>query len=198
MLKISEELEQMSASGDFGVALDGVHERVAALEIERDALKADLEAAHKRIEAERAGCESVLAVLEAARKQDPAVLIEGKKIFWNPEFNGVHGGGFYASPVPAQQPAEVAPEYPMQPMFIDKGLPRFEKNPIVDWISDKIGLNEISIWWRVNNVDQKYIEQFYQLIGYSIRGYEELSAVSDENFERASNLASKLTGDQNQ
>lgn len=43
MLKLSEELEEMSASGDFGVALDGVHERVAALEIERDALKAELD-----------------------------------------------------------------------------------------------------------------------------------------------------------
>lgn len=43
MLKLSKELEQMSASGDFGEALDGLHERVAALEIERDALKAEVE-----------------------------------------------------------------------------------------------------------------------------------------------------------
>lgn len=28
MLKLSEELEEMSASGDFGVALDGVHESI--------------------------------------------------------------------------------------------------------------------------------------------------------------------------
>jgi hypothetical protein len=51
------------------------------------------------------------AELEAARKQEPAVLIEGKKIFWNPEYKGVHDGGFYASPVPAQQP-EISGDIP--------------------------------------------------------------------------------------
>lgn len=102
MLKISEELEQMSASGDFGVALDGVHERVAALEIERDALKAELKAAESRLHEVAVGCANAEFELEAAQKQEPAVLIEGKKIFWNPEYKGVHEGGFYASPVPAQ------------------------------------------------------------------------------------------------
>lgn len=85
------------------------------------------------------------------------------------------------------------------PLPVIKKILDVFKNKKTNWqISDKIGLNEISVWWQVNNVDKKYIEQFYQLIGYSIRGYEELDAVSDENFERASEIASKLTGEQNQ
>lgn len=70
--------EEINAQRDINEKLTN---EVMALESERDALKAEL---------------------EAARKQEPAVLIEGKKIFWNPEYKGVHEGGFYASPVPAQ------------------------------------------------------------------------------------------------
>lgn len=90
MLKISEELEQMSASGDFGVALDGLHERVAALEIELDDLRTELDAALRQwneivlasgskthggaighVAAMRAELGSLRAELEAARKQEP-------------------------------------------------------------------------------------------------------------------------------
>ena len=98
----------------------------------------------------------------------------------------------YASPVPAQQPEAVKHEYPMQPIFLDNGLPRFEKNPIIDWLCEKYGLNEIGIWWQVNNIERKYIEQLYQLIGYSIRGYDELSQVSDASFDRANSMAEQL------
>lgn len=57
----------------------------------------------EELESLRAENKALKAKIEAARKQEPAVLIEGKKIFWNPEYKGVHEGGFYASPVPAQQ-----------------------------------------------------------------------------------------------
>lgn len=100
-------------------------EIIKELRAERDALKAELEKACRALESAgftlKEGAQewkpplgpsvspllneidSLRAELEAARKQEPAVLIEGKKIFWNPEYKGVHEGGFYASPVPAQK-----------------------------------------------------------------------------------------------
>lgn len=82
-------------------------EIIKELRAERDALKAEIEAAKEnhRLHSARLISEKIVVSeqLGAARKQEPAVLIEGKKIFWNPEHKGVHEGGFYASPVPAQQ-----------------------------------------------------------------------------------------------
>lgn len=145
------------------------------------------------------------AELEAARKQEPAIyrlryteatsgwVDVTKDVYDRHKDNQNYDAKvFYASPVPAQQSAEVNQEYPMQPMFLDKGLPRFEKNPIIDRLCEKHGLNEIGIWWQVNNIERKYIEQLYQLIGYSIRGYDELSEVSDASFERANAMAEQL------
>lgn len=87
-------------------------------------------------------------------------------------------------------------EYPMQPIYLDKDQrPRFEKNPIVDMLCEKHGLNDIAVWWVKNDVEQKYIEQFYQLIGYSVGGYGTLSQVSDESYYRATD---KLEGCKNE
>ena len=79
------------------------------------------------------------------------------------EYPGYEVRAVYASPVPAQQLEAVKHEYPMQPIFLDNGLPRFEKNPIIDWLCEKYGLNEIGIWWQVNNIERKYIEQLHRL-----------------------------------
>lgn len=149
--------------------------------------------------------DALKAELEAARKQEPAIyrlryteatsgwVDVTKDVYDRHKDNQNYDAKvFYASPVPAQQSAEVNQEYPMQPMFLDKGLPRFEKNPIIDRLCEKHGLNEIGIWWQVNNIERKYIEQLYQLIGYSIRGYDELSEVSDASFERANAMAEQL------
>ena len=84
-------------------------------------------------------------------------------------------------------------EYPMQPIYLDKDQrPRFEKNPIVDMLCEKHGLNDIAWWWFENNVEQRYIEQFYQLIGYSVSGYGTLSQVSDESYYRATEVAADI------
>jgi len=89
-------------------------------------------------------------------------------------------------PMPAQQYSE----YPMQPI-IDG---RFEANPIVDMLVDKVGLNEISVWWQTNEIPIKYTEQLAQLIGYSIGGYSELDYVSDESYGRAVKLSELQNG----
>lgn len=82
---------------------------------------------------------------------------------------------------PGVKPLAVHDEYPMQPI-IDG---RFEKNPIVDMLVDNFNLNELSVWWQVNDIPQKYVEQIAQPIGYSIGGYSELSCVSDESVDSA-------------
>lgn len=53
-MKLSEELAQMHASGDYGQALAGVAERVARLEQERDALRAACEEFVRKCEAGQA------------------------------------------------------------------------------------------------------------------------------------------------
>lgn len=82
----------------------------------------------------------------------------------------------------------------MQPLFKDdKGVIRFKENKIVRTLLDesekrKFGLNELA----VRDFTQADWEQFYQLIGYSLRGYHELSFVSDEAARKATEEAKKL------
>ena len=55
----------------------------------------------KKAEAER---DALKAEVEAARKQEPALLIGAKgKPAWNPNYKGPLNGAIYASPVLAQQ-----------------------------------------------------------------------------------------------
>lgn len=92
-----------------------------------------------------------------------------------------------------QEGYEVTPQYPMQLIHWDNGVIRFEKNPIIDWMADKIGLNEIVAWWQNNNIDIKYIEQFHQLSGCSIGFYNHSPCVRDESCAKANaNMESLL------
>jgi len=75
-----------------------------------------------------------------------------------------------------------------QPLYCDDdGDTRFKANEIVRFLLDKGGLdlNDLS----ARDFSQADWEQFYQLIGYSLRGYHELSKVSDASALRASALA---------
>ncbi len=76
-------------------------------------------------------------------------------------------------------------KYPVQPKVLVDGLLRFEKNPIVEYLLDNggIDMNNIAVWCAMNDIDEKYQQQFAQLIGYSVRGYGTLSYVTDENWE---------------
>ena len=68
---------------------------------------------------------------------------------------------------------------PMQPIHRDSdGMARFQENLIVRYLLDNNGrltLNDLAVC----GFPQRDWEQFYQLIGYSLSGYHELSNVSD-------------------
>lgn len=71
---------------------------------------------------------------------------------------------------------------PLQPMYKDdNGTVRFVPNAIVDVLlkTGKLNLNDTSVL-EFSDEDR---EQFAQLIGYSLKGFEELSYVRDETFE---------------
>jgi len=83
----------------------------------------------------------------------------------------------------------------MQPIVKDEeGALRFVENRIVRVLLDEsrkrgFGLNELA----VRDFSQADWEQFYQLIGYSLSGYHELSNVSDESAREATEAARKLS-----
>lgn len=79
----------------------------------------------------------------------------------------------------------------MQPVYIvedDVDYVRFKPNALVRFLLDAggIDLNKLSM---LPNIPQEDWEQFYQLIGYSIDGYDELSRVSDESRNEAHKAA---------
>jgi hypothetical protein len=83
------------------------------------------------------------------------------------------------------------PPHPMQPVYLDdEKVLRFRHNAIVEHLlaHSKIDLNQIAML----DFSQEDREQFAQLLGYSVRGYHELSYVSDESAAQASALAGEV------
>ena len=82
----------------------------------------------------------------------------------------------------------------MQPFVIyNDGVVRFKMNSVVDRLLEEsqargFGLNELAC---CDGLSQEDWEQFYQLIGYSLCGYHELSRVSDESAMEATKEAKK-------
>lgn len=79
----------------------------------------------------------------------------------------------------------------MQDIVLKDGVLRFRANEIVRALLNEtpMKLNELA----AKSFPQKDWEQFYQLIGYSISGYHELSNVSDES-ALAATEAARLAG----
>ena len=80
---------------------------------------------------------------------------------------------------------------PMQPLIIDENnIVRFKANEIVKYLLDnsRITLNALAAM----PFSQEDREQFAQLIGYSMKGYFELSYVSDESCHKAVELMKEL------
>lgn len=83
---------------------------------------------------------------------------------------------------------------PFQPMVLKGGVLRFRENKIVSDLLDfatplGFDMNHIAI----KEYSQTDREQFYQLIGYSLCGFHELSYVSDKTAKKASKLAKKVS-----
>ena len=83
----------------------------------------------------------------------------------------------------------------MQPVILIDGEAGFEGNPIVQELFWQCDATALALWWRSNNIDQKYIEQFCQLVGSSLASYEdnaEMEIVSDSSFKKAKAIADQL------
>jgi len=83
-------------------------------------------------------------------------------------------------------------KHPMQPIGLDDGdVPRFKANAIVKWLfdTDKINLNEIVYKEGFSPED---LAQFWQLLGYSVSGYGDLSFIPQEITDEADRIAAEL------
>lgn len=78
------------------------------------------------------------------------------------------------------------PPHPMQPLVYDcEGVIRFKKNKIVRHLLDNGGLDLNKLCVQCHEDSQEDWEQFYQLIGYSVSGYGDLSRVRPESVNEA-------------
>jgi len=75
----------------------------------------------------------------------------------------------------------------MQPIsFDEQGTPRFQQNAVVRWLVDEAKKKGLTLNdFPVGELPQTDVEQFWQMMGYSVGGYCELSFVSDESCEAA-------------
>lgn len=79
---------------------------------------------------------------------------------------------------------------PMQSIVKDQhGRVRFKENQLVNFLLENGGLDMNRLAVSCRDMPQTDWEQFYQLIGYSLTGYHELSGVSDASALEATRLA---------
>jgi hypothetical protein len=84
----------------------------------------------------------------------------------------------------------IAGPHPIQPLHLSKGnVVRFKGNEIVRFLLDAgpYDMNKLALM----HFSQEDREQFAQLIGYSLCGFEELGYVRDETFYRAQDAYEK-------
>jgi hypothetical protein len=82
---------------------------------------------------------------------------------------------------------------PMQPIYLDDdGTPRFKNNAMIRKLLDEkfFSLEDVAAIWE--NVPVEDVEQFWQLLGYSISGYSDLSFVRTETIAEADAKAKAL------
>lgn len=86
--------------------------------------------------------------------------------------------------------------HPMQPIYVDTdGRHRFKKNAIVQFLLDngKYDMNDLaSLALFHDQFSDEDREQFAQLIGYSVSGFQELDYVSDEAWNEAQEKSEAL------
>ena len=82
--------------------------------------------------------------------------------------------------------------YPIQPLALDEHrILRFKRNAIVRFLLDA-GPHDMNALAVMPFSDEDR-QQFAQLIGYSLAGYGDLSYVSEEAYQRAEEVAARLT-----
>jgi len=89
------------------------------------------------------------------------------------------------------KPLKPAVKQPMQPLVFDaEGVVRFQANAVVEWLFEtkRINLNDIMVY----QFDVDDLEQFWQLLGYSVSAYADLSFVSDETYFKAAAEAERM------
>ena len=67
-------------------------------------------------------------------------------------------------------------KHPMQPVELVDGVARFKKNNIVRYLLD-LGVTDLNKLWlalHAGAFSMEDMEQFYQLIGYSVEGFAEI------------------------
>ena len=79
------------------------------------------------------------------------------------------------------------PPHPIQPLVVVGDRVRFKANKIVKYLLECGGLDLNHV--ITGDFDQEDLDQFYQLIGYTVAGYDELVG-SDVISERAAKVAS--------
>lgn len=63
----------------------------------------------------------------------------------------------------------------MREIIEEDGVRRFKANRIVDWCLDnQTDLNQISVMVDKKIFTREELKEFYQLLGYSVDGYEEI------------------------
>lgn len=88
---------------------------------------------------------------------------------------------------------------PDQPVVLDShGVVRFRSNAVIETLrkaASARGFDLNDLARAAHGAPQEDWEQFFQLIGYSVAGYHELSDVSDAACARASALARAVMPD---
>lgn len=85
---------------------------------------------------------------------------------------------------------------PMRPIVIaEDGVIRFQENKVVRLLVDRARERGYSLNELVRDLPEASPDwdEFYQLIGYSVSGYGDLSRVSPESVEAADTIAVKLS-----
>lgn len=96
-----------------------------------------------------------------------------------------------------------SPKHPMQPIVLDEhNVVRFKGNKIVEFILENAEKCVSSNPYHRGKLDlsfiasmkfpQEDVEQFWQLLGYSVSGYGELSFISPATVNTADAIAAEL------